>query len=110
MKKTLYKGKTSPKIKELRKSSELVHEQSGRACYLMYEICQKDEVTLKFSYWFNPNTENEDHMTELTAFGSKDKISKIEKELSQPLCTEDKYSGKQAFKEDKIFLPGHHAP
>ena len=82
MKKTLYKGKTFPKIKELRKSSELVHEQSGRAGYLMREICHKEDVTLYFHYWFDSNTENEDHMTELTAFGSKKKISKIEKELS----------------------------
>ena len=50
MKKTLYKGKTSPKIKELKESSELVHEQSGKADYLMYEICHKDDVVLRFSY------------------------------------------------------------
>lgn len=32
--------------------------------------------------------------------------SKLEKSLNQPLCTEDKYNGK----EEKIFLPGHLAP
>ena len=56
----------------------------------MKEIYHKEGVTLKFAYWFDPGTENEDHMTELTAFGNKNKISKIEKELSQPLCTLDK--------------------
>lgn len=82
MKQTLYKGKTSSKITELKESSELVNEQSG-SISLMGEIYHKEGVTLKFTYWFDPNTENRDHMTELTAFGSKDKISKIEKKLNQ---------------------------
>jgi len=54
----------------------------------MQEICYKEGLTFKFDYWFDPNTENEDHMIELTVFGSKNKISKIEKELTQPLCTD----------------------
>ena len=31
-------------------------------------------------------------------------------EQSQPLCIEDKYREQEAFKEEEIFLPGHHAP
>ncbi len=85
MKKKIYDGQTFLKKTELeglKESSELVHEQTGQASYLMNEIYHNDGATLAFHYWFSPKIEGEPHMTELTVFGGKDKISKIEKELS----------------------------
>ena len=79
MEKVIYHSKTknySPKLKE---NSELVTKRIDQAGFLMEEVYHHPSgITIRFDYWITPNV----HVTEITAFGSKDKISKIKKELS----------------------------